>query len=830
MKLSILTAALRRVCVVLSLLALIPGETRAGQAPVEGGNAPVTQQVQKNEPFQPVLKGPTLEEQNLKTAEYLFLRGRILEAENKERQALQCYERACQFVSSDAVLICLVQLAMQQKRYDEAICYFDKIQNPSALGIPALDQLATICLRMADNSRVVKTYRAILSAIPVGESGPLRMLVHERLGIAEYSAGNYDEALVSLKAIHTMLKAPARYGINEEDAQIFEDGREMNLLILLDVHLIKRHAAEARAILDELKAFKEKSFEESDLPKDKIDAQKKEWELEFLFLSARLALVESKPAEAKRLALKAYSQGFIDEETPYLLLEQILEVENQKDALMGTLETLFQEVSDSPVLKARLAELYLQKLTDSPDENERRAYAGKSLKLLNELQDETLVPILQIQFMYLAVLRNDQKLFMKAADTLMKEFGSGDSVTEILQNLQELLEKGGKSESETSAEARAEAGEDAKAEAETEDESKAREEDESPFVLQEGGPLWNFARDLVQFADKRFEEKPDLKLPWQTSWVLGVLCRELDSKSEKFLKYYDSASEAIRRKTFTNEQKPGVEAFFNDWGDFFVENDQPERAETNYRRALEIFPDSPGFSLDLVRVLASLGKVDEAQKRIQAERRKDPDYLEAAILESLLFHQIGKNDEACANLRQVLDEVADNYSAEINRKAVLGVKLQLSNLEDIRGNAREAEELLRQALDEFPDNLSAKNSLAYFWACRNENLQQAREYSEETLKESPDESMYQDTLAWVYYRLGEFEKAQELLLKASKDLDDPVVFSHLADVSLALNQKEKAIQYFNQSMKLFQESKQKHRSVDPRDEEHVKTQLKSLQN
>ena len=296
------------------------------------------------------------------------------------------------------------------------------------------------------------------------------------------------------------------------------------------------------------------------------------------------------------------------------------------------------------------------------------------------------------------------------------------------------------------------------------------------------------------------------------------------------MKYYDSASEIIRQKKFSKEQKPCVEAFFNDWGDFFTENDQPERAEKNFRLALEIFPDSPGFALDLVRSLASLGKVDEAHKRIQAERRKDPDFLEATILESLLFHQIGKNDEACGILRQVLDEVADNYSAELNRKAVLGLTLQLSNLEDIRGNAEEAEELLRQALDEFPDNLSAKNSLAYFWACRNTNLQKAREYSEETLKESPGEAMYQDTLAWVYYRLGEFEKAQELLLEASEDLDDPVVFSHLADVSLALNQKEKAIQYFNQSMKLFQESKQKHRSVDPRDEEHVKTQLKSLQN
>ncbi|MBQ6106977.1 MAG: tetratricopeptide repeat protein, partial [Thermoguttaceae bacterium] len=574
----------------------------------------------------------------------------------------------------------------------------------------------------------------------------------------------------------------------------------------------------------ELKAYKEKEFAESNLPKEKLDEEKEAWDLEFLFLSARLALIESKPAEAKQLALKAYSQGFIDEEKPYLLLEQILEEEGRKDDFLKTLEDLFQKTPENPVLKARLTELYLQKMTDCQNETERQAYAEKSLKFLNELQEETSIPILQLQFMYLAILQNDQKLFMKSAGTLIKDFGSGDSVGEIFQNLQELFEEN--EEAKTQGEKDAETQGEKKAEKDSEKEAK---KDPQGF-LPEGSLFRNFAQELVQFAEKRFAEKSDVKLTWQNAWILGVLSRELDPKSEQFLKYWDLASSTLRRKTFPKELKSGVEAFFNDWGDFFVENDQPERAETNYRLALEIFPDSPGFSLDLVRVLASLGKVDEAQKRIQTERRKDPDFLEAAILESLLFHQIGKNDEACAILRQVLDEVADNYSAELNRKAVLGLKLQLSNLEDIRGNAEEAEELLRQALDEFPDNLSAKNSIAYFWACQNTNLQKAREFSEETLKESPDEAMYQDTLAWIYYRLGDFKKAQELLLKASEDLDDPVVFSHLADVSLALDQKEKAIQYFNQSMKLFQESKQKHQSVNPKDEEYVKAQLKSLQN
>ena len=48
-----------------------------------------------------------------------------------------------------------------------------------------------------------------------------------------------------------------------------------------------------------------------------------------MFLSARLALVESIPASGTP-CVERRTQGFIDMETPYLgLLEQILEEENQ---------------------------------------------------------------------------------------------------------------------------------------------------------------------------------------------------------------------------------------------------------------------------------------------------------------------------------------------------------------------------------------------------------------------------------------------------------------------------------------------------------------------
>ena len=155
------------------------------------------------------------------TAEYLFLQGRVFEAEKRERQAIQCYERACQYVSSDAVLISLVSLAVKQKRYEEAFRYFDKISDPSLLGIPVLDRLATCAARLDKNERVAQTYRAILDSIPVNEAGPMRMLIHDRLGWAEYQAGELDRALTSLRAVHMMLKEPQRFGIREEEQVLF---------------------------------------------------------------------------------------------------------------------------------------------------------------------------------------------------------------------------------------------------------------------------------------------------------------------------------------------------------------------------------------------------------------------------------------------------------------------------------------------------------------------------------------------------------------------------------------------------------------------------------
>ena len=74
-----------------------------------------------------------------------------------------------------------------------------------------------------------------------------------------------------------------------------------------------------------------------------------------------------------------------------------------------------------------------------------------------------------------------------------------------------------------------------------------------------------------------------------------------------------------------------------------------------------------------------------------------------------------------------------------------------------------------------------------------------------------------DSLGWVYYKKGQYEKAEEELEKAVKFApQDPVIAEHLGDAYLKNNLPEKAIEMYEKSLKL-----------DPSKEE-VKKKLQQL--
>jgi len=67
----------------------------------------------------------------------------------------------------------------------------------------------------------------------------------------------------------------------------------------------------------------------------------------------------------------------------------------------------------------------------------------------------------------------------------------------------------------------------------------------------------------------------------------------------------------------------------------------------------------------------------------------------------------------------------------------------------------------------------------------------------------PNMGYITDSLGWVYFKLGEYEKAVAELEKANQlTPDDPLITEHLADSYSKLNRVEKTIEFYEKAQKL----------------------------
>ncbi len=124
------------------------------------------------------------------------------------------------------------------------------------------------------------------------------------------------------------------------------------------------------------------------------------------------------------------------------------------------------------------------------------------------------------------------------------------------------------------------------------------------------------------------------------------------------------------------------------------------------------------------------------------------------------------------------------------------------------GRWEDAERYLARYIAANPTAAEALNYLAYMWAERGVNLEQAAAYTSVALVQEPDNGAYLDTLGWIQYQRGDYAAALTSLERALSLVgDDPAILSHLGDVCLALNQPRQAKRWWQKSLKLAPENK-----------------------
>jgi tetratricopeptide (TPR) repeat protein len=144
----------------------------------------------------------------------------------------------------------------------------------------------------------------------------------------------------------------------------------------------------------------------------------------------------------------------------------------------------------------------------------------------------------------------------------------------------------------------------------------------------------------------------------------------------------------------------------------------------------------------------------------------------------------------------------------------------LYNLGVVHGEAGRTEaalEYMHQVLAKNPSHPGALNYVGYSMAEQGVNLDQAEDMIMRALEQRPDDGYITDSLGWVYYMrakplidAGRVAEGRTLLERALRELEraarltggDPVISEHLGDVYLLLEDRGRALQYYEEAVGL----------------------------
>jgi tetratricopeptide (TPR) repeat protein len=265
-----------------------------------------------------------------------------------------------------------------------------------------------------------------------------------------------------------------------------------------------------------------------------------------------------------------------------------------------------------------------------------------------------------------------------------------------------------------------------------------------------------------------------------------------------------------------------------------------EQAVTRLEEAQLRNPSRLELSYSIGQVRHSMGDDDvalEAFDRVTAEHAL---HVEARMQIAAILEERQDFDAALVEVEKIRElrpsRALDFHTAELRAKvgdfdggvALLEERLavspdddevlyQLGALYGTHGKVDRALYYMRETLERNPGNAHALNYIGYTMAERGENLEEAESLILRALEQRPKDGYIADSLGWVYYMKAVplmdterradgvvlLERARDqLLLAVELTGGDPVVSEHLGDVHLLLDQKKRALEFYEEAVEL----------------------------
>ena len=238
---------------------------------------------------------------------------------------------------------------------------------------------------------------------------------------------------------------------------------------------------------------------------------------------------------------------------------------------------------------------------------------------------------------------------------------------------------------------------------------------------------------------------------------------------------------------------------------FFYLNRWYDKTINMCNASLELHPDNPitlyvnGKTLidkkDFSRAFVQMKKIVETQ----------PDFISPHYDLARLYLLMGETDNSIEEYKKLADLDPENAS----------VHLSIGNIYSRQGKIEEALNEYKQVVALAPDSPVGYNELAYHYAESGTSLDEALEHALKAVELAPKDAAILDTMGWVYFKKGNFNKAIESLEAAvASRQNSPTIRFHLGMAHYKNRNLNSALNEFKNSLKISARFKEASKAKD----------------
>ncbi|MEA1969284.1 MAG: tetratricopeptide repeat protein, partial [Thermodesulfobacteriota bacterium] len=222
--------------------------------------------------------------------------------------------------------------------------------------------------------------------------------------------------------------------------------------------------------------------------------------------------------------------------------------------------------------------------------------------------------------------------------------------------------------------------------------------------------------------------------------------------------------------------------------------DSLKESKKAIKHFLKVKPDSRHYKKIVIHIAflySDLDKIEKAIGFLENKHEELPEDIDIITYLASFYEESSEHAKAMATLEKGLVLSPDNSS----------LSFRLGIVQDKAGKKKECIETMKKIIALEPDNASALNYLGYTYADLGINLDTAEELINRALKIKPSDGFITDSLGWVFFKRGQYEKAIEILVKAAEITSfDPIISEHLADAYEKNNNLNKALKLYKQAL------------------------------